>query len=978
MNAIHRLLSPPASLCAGLLGACLAIPPALAAPTDQAEPLLANTRQLTFEGRRAGEGYFSADGELMVFQSEREPGNPFFQIYLMDLTTGDTHRVSPGMGKTTCAWIHPSGQRVLFASTHEDPEAQAKQRAELEERAQGKARRYSWSFDPTFEIYATDLDGGAMVRLTDARGYDAEGSYSPDGRYIAFASNRHAYGEPLDGEERERFEQDPSSQMDIYLMRADGTDVRRLTDAPGYDGGPFFSPDGQRIVWRRFTPDHTVAEVYTMRLDGSDVRQVTHLGAMSWAPYYHPSGDYIVFATNLHGFGNFELYLVDADGQRDPVRVTNHEGFDGLPVFHPDGKRLFWTSGRTADKTSQIVVADWDDAAARRLLGLDGASQARGGRAGGAPPRPDLAATRAAITAEDIRLHVDYLADEALEGRLTGTPGARLAEDYVAHAFRALGLEPAGADGGFFQPFAFTAGVSLGDDNRLALDGEPLTLEEDWRPLAFSRTGEAGPGGLVFAGYGLVAPASDGHPAYDSYGDLEVAGRWVMVLRYVPEDIPQDWREHLTRFADLQHKAMLARERGALGLVVVSGPNAPVSDPLVRLSFDAALATSSMAVLSLSDALADALLQRTGHDLKTLQDRLDAGETVPGFAIPQAVLAAHLDIRQERRTGRNVIARLPAQDSEGTVVVGAHLDHLGHGLATKSRALPEEKGEVHPGADDNASGVAGLLEIAQHLAERKAKGRLTARRDIVFAAWSGEELGVLGSNHYVKALQEKGEVYPRVAAYLNMDMIGRLKDKLVLQGVGSSSLWPREIERRNVPVGLPIVTQSLSYLPTDATPFYLAGVPVLSAFSGAHSEYHTPRDVPETLNYPGAADTARLLALITESLAERPEPPDYVAQPQSIAKLKRRNLRLYLGTIPDYSQGDIEGVRLSGVARGGPADQAGLRGGDIVVGLGGRSIETIYDYTYALDALKPDQSAPIVVLRGGERVELSIVPGTRE
>ena len=308
--------------------------------------LISRPRQLTFEGRRAGESYFSADGRKMIFQSEREPGNPFFQIYLMDLDTGDTERVSPGTGKTTCAWIHPSGKKVLFASTQDDPAAEQEQKEELELRASGKERRYSWDYDEYYEIYEYELESRQYRKLTETRGYDAEGSWSPDGSLIAFASNRSAYETALSEDEKKAFDLDPAWANEIYVMNADGSNVRRLTTSPGYDGGPFFSADGKKICWRRFSENGATAEIMTMDVDGSQQKQLTHLEAMSWAPYFHPSGQYLIFTTNRHGFANFELYMVDAAGQHEPVRVTHTPGFDGLPVFSPDGQQLAWTTNR--------------------------------------------------------------------------------------------------------------------------------------------------------------------------------------------------------------------------------------------------------------------------------------------------------------------------------------------------------------------------------------------------------------------------------------------------------------------------------------------------------------------------------------------------------------------------------------------------------------------------------------------------------
>ncbi len=334
--------------------------------------LMTSINQLTFAGKRSGEGYFSADGYEYIFQTERQDDNPFYQIYKMDLETGDLDKVSNGVGKTTCAWIHPDGERILFASTHLDPEAKQKQQDELDFRASGQTRRYSWDYDENYDIFVKQ--NGKMTQLTHEKGYDAEGSFSPDGQWIIFSSNRDGYNEKakdMTQAERNTFSKDPAFMMDIYIMKADGTQVKQLTTYKGYDGGPFISPDSKKVIWRRFSVDGLKAEIYTMNLDGSDKKQITHAKVMSWAPYYHPSQKYIIYTSNKQGFANFELYIVDIEGKHEPVRVSELDGFDGLPVFTPDGDEIYWTRKKDNNDVSQIFRANWNHQSALEALNLN-------------------------------------------------------------------------------------------------------------------------------------------------------------------------------------------------------------------------------------------------------------------------------------------------------------------------------------------------------------------------------------------------------------------------------------------------------------------------------------------------------------------------------------------------------------------------------------------------------------------------------
>ena len=959
---------PYRALTLGLLGVSLASPMQSPLKAESLESaFLSETQQLILSGKRSGEGYFSADGQTLIFQSEREPLNPFFQIYTLDLNNGRTRRVSTGAGKTTCAWMHPNGHQALYSSTHHDPQTPQLQQAELDFRASGKQRRYSWDYDPEYEIYQTDLDSGALKRLTHHRGYDAEASYSPDGQWIVFASNRQAYQRQLSATETQRLQQDPAYFMDLYIMDREGKQVRQLTTVPGYDGGPFFSPDGKKITFRRFNEAGDKAEIWTMNVDGSDQKPITRLGVMSWAPFYHPSGDYLIFATNRHGFGNFELYLVDAEGKKEPVRVTDTEGFDGLPVFSPDGSQLVWTSGRTADGASQLFRARWNDAHARQALGLS--SNHPVVPAGGLPK------TDARITADDLARHVQYLASKALAGRETGTPGEQAATRYVADVFEQLGLTPAGDRGSYFQTFDFTAGVELEEKNtlsaRLGQRATSYALNTDFVPLAFSHSGRFTAGDVVFAGYGLKAPANGDFEGYDSYVHLDVKDKWVVVLRYWPEKIDKADQQELKRYANLRYKAMIARELGAKGLIVVSGPQSPDQKELIPFQGQRAPGEMSIPAFSVRNTVAQSWFTAAGKDLGALQRRLDTGEFVQGGTLP-VQLTAEVNLKKIRKQGRNVLAQLTVPGATQTVVVGAHLDHLGQGHHASSLAGSDAADLIHYGADDNASGSAGVLEIAEYFARAKDQ---TLKTNVLFALWSGEEIGLLGSNHFVEQFTP-AQFQRKYLAYLNMDMVGRFDKALVAQGVGSSPEWKALLEQHNVAVGLPLVLQASAYLPTDATSFYLKGVPAMSFFTGAHADYHTPNDTADKLNYPATARIVELMHRLSADIARGETVLTYQKQTPP-KETQSRGLRVYLGTIPDYASGDLKGVKLSGVTAGSPAEQAGLKAGDLVVALNGKAIENIYDYTYAIDTLTIGKPAPLHVIRNGAQLKLEIVPGSR-
>ena len=432
-------------------------------------------------------------------------------------------------------------------------------------------------------------------------------------------------------------------------------------------------------------------------------------------------------------------------------------------------------------------------------------------------------------------------------------------------------------------------------------------------------------------------------------------------------------------------------------------------------------ASVSITAVSVSNEVALKWMRGADKDLAKIQSELDDGSLQMGFPIDGTSVSATVEIERRRGTGRNVIARLPAgngpSESTPVLIVGAHIDHLGRGGSSNSLANEDEQDQVHVGADDNASGVAAMLEIAQYLAAEKRSGRLMPKRDLIVAAWSGEELGLFGSQAFVddfyKLFPQAGKITtspaahsetetetdagvaqanahgdssdsvaltPAIAAYLNLDMVGRLREKLVVQGIGSSPTFEAEVQRRNVPVGLSLqLDKSSSRLPTDTSAFVGREVPILSAFTGAHEDYHTPRDTPDKLNYDGAAKIARLFALIARGVITASDAPVFALEEGEAGKeIPRARLTAYLGTIPDYVAGDIKGLKLSGVAKDGPAAKGGIQGGDIIIELAGRKIEDIYDYTYAIEALKIGEEVNVVVKRGEETLTRKVTPGSRD
>ncbi len=582
-----------------------------------------------------------------------------------------------------------------------------------------------------------------------------------------------------------------------------------------------------------------------------------------------------------------------------------------------------------------------------------------------AQPAPAAALSPAAAR---VQADVAFLASDDLKGRRAGTPEADRAADWLVTRFKRIGLSPAGANGGWLQPFDFIDGVDLGPKNRLetgtAAGRKAWAVGTDFRPLAFSAPGAA-EGEVVFAGYGIVSKDL----GYDDYAGLDVKGKVVLVLRYGPDG--DDEKSPFSPFAALRFKAAAAREKGAKAMLVATGPlTKDVPDDLIALRTDAAFSDAGIVAMSVRRPVADALLAGASRTLEAAQKAIDEAKKPASFSAAGSAVALNVDVTPRRVRTANVIGLLkgadPAKSAE-VVIVGAHYDHLGLGGTTSLAAAGGP--QIHHGADDNASGVAALLEMALDLSAKRA----TLPRSVLFIAFAAEELGTLGSLHFTK---NPTVPWSSVVAMFNMDMVGRLRgDKLDVQGVGTSPAWKGLVESSNAEAKLKLALLDGGFGPSDHSPFYAAKKPVLFTFTGAHADYHKPSDTADRIDSEGIVRVVRFVEPVVFGVAKAPERIAFSEVKGGTAPSAggSRSFRVWVGGIPDFSE-EGQGVKLSGVTGGSPAEKAGLLAGDTIVKFGDKDLRNLYDYTYALQGRKPGEKVNVVVKRieDGKTVEKTV------
>lgn len=572
-------------------------------------------------------------------------------------------------------------------------------------------------------------------------------------------------------------------------------------------------------------------------------------------------------------------------------------------------------------------------------------------------PRFAVAQSSPAITADEVQKHVKYLASDQLEGRKTGTKGGEAAARYIANEFESYGLKPVGHHGTYFQNFDFVAGIKLGEVNTLALGvaGKTLNLEinKDFRPLGFS-TSEAFDGGIVFVGYGI----SDTAKKLDDYADVDVSGKAVLVLRNAP---PSEMGRDFSPYASLRYKASKAKEKGAKAIIVVTGPEDSDNDDLIRLTYDNAMGNAGFPAMNITRKAADKAMALAGVTVKELQKKMNESKQSNSFLLKDVNLSARISLKEVRQTAINVVGFLEGRDESlknQIIVFGAHYDHLGMG-GESSGSLRPDTAAVHHGADDNASGTAGLMELAQAFAGDKEN----LKRSMLFIAFAGEELGVLGSAYYVNH-----PVFPleQTVAMLNMDMIGRMNNRtLIVYGVGTSPGFEALATKYNKDSTFVLKLNKDGYGPSDHSSFYAKRIPVFNFFTDIHSDYHRPTDTYDRLNYPGEEKILRYIGAIATELNATTDKPQYVAVEMPRQPAAGRSTRVTMGTIPDFGE-QVQGFKISGVRPGGPAAKAGLLGGDVIVKFGKVEIKNLYDFNYALGEHKPGDEVEVVFKRGND------------
>jgi hypothetical protein len=579
------------------------------------------------------------------------------------------------------------------------------------------------------------------------------------------------------------------------------------------------------------------------------------------------------------------------------------------------------------------------------------------------------------LSAQRYQQHVSFLASDQLKGRGNGSPELERAAEYIATQFRSFGLQPAGDGGTYFQKFDITVGAEFGSKNTLQVGGVSKEKNRDFVTMPISSSGTY-EGSAVFVGYGMTSSTLQ----WDDYAGIDVTGKAVIVFRHDPEETNPASRFSKDPAAPttFTSKARNARAHGAKAILFITDPNNHVTEPdtvdktIENLEFRD-LSIPSMHVTR--DAVAS-LFAQAGKSMDAVQKSIDTEHKPQSFELPGSRIRVVTDVVPIRKTVRNVIASVRGSDSKlrnEWIVIGGHYDHLGLGDRNNSMS-PADVGKIHHGADDNASGTAGVLELARLVARNKQ----SFKRSVILITFAGEELGLFGSSHFVN---HPTVPLASINVMINMDMIGRLANRsLNVMGTGTAPEFPAWIETANKEIGLSLALSNGGHEGSDHLSFDGKRIPTLFFFSGLHSDYHRPTDTADKIDAKGAIQVLSLVARAAELAANAPTKLAYTevkSERSQAAGGGGGSYSTYFGSVPDFRD-DLNGVLFADVHADSPAGKAGLKAGDLLVEFGGEPIKNLYDFTDALGTKKPGDIVPVVVKRNGQSITVSVTLEVRK
>lgn len=569
------------------------------------------------------------------------------------------------------------------------------------------------------------------------------------------------------------------------------------------------------------------------------------------------------------------------------------------------------------------------------------------------------------ITAKDIKAHIFYISSDDFKGRFTGTAEEKLVGDYIAGQFKVAGLVPL-FNGSYFQEFKFIESVELTNINSAKFtfnnQTRSLKLYEEFITAPFS--GEAKiKSELVFAGYGISAPKLN----YDDYDGMDVKGKVVLVMRYHPEH--DSSKSEFDRYATYRQKAAAARDKGASGIIFVNGflPEND-KDQLMELRYDGAAGIKDFPVIQIKRDAANELLKTQNIDFAKHQKNIDTNKKPSSFLINGVTVEIETAVKEIEKIARNVGGYIEGNDpilKKEYLVIGAHYDHLGIDQLKSSSMYKGSEPQIHNGADDNGSGTTGLLELAEKFGSEKNN----LKRSIIFLAFSGEELGLLGSSHFTN---NSPIPLSDITGMFNMDMIGRLNDEknLTVIGAGTSSIWKNILNEQNK-YQLKLAFNDSGSGGSDHQAFTNKNIPVLFFFTGTHTDYHKPSDDAEKINLTGEEEVVKFVFDVVNYTQQLDNKPDFVKVEEPTNRGASTKSRVTVGTVPEFGYNG-SGYKISGVTEGGPAAKAGMKPNDIIIKFGTKTVNNIYDFMYAMGEFSPGDKVDVIVLRDGKEVTLNL------